>query len=66
MVTEEEQIEGLSFGAYIRTATHLHLPAQGVASATHQMLPVSGEELAAAHAADSRPAGTAPADDRRP
>jgi len=52
VVTEEEEIDGLSFSAFHRTATLLHLPAQGVASATRQVVTVDPEDLAAAHAAD--------------
>lgn len=53
VVTEEDEIEGLSFKAFHRTATLLHLPAQGVASTLRQAVTVNPEELAAAHAADA-------------
>lgn len=53
VVTEEDEIDGLSFQAFHRTATLLHLPAQGVASAIRQVVTVDPEELAAAHDADA-------------
>lgn len=54
VVTEEEQIENLSFSAFHRTATLLHLPALGVPSAIRQVITVDPDELARAHAADGR------------
>lgn len=52
VVMEEEQIQGLSFDAYQRTATSLQLPAIGARSGMRQMFPVDAEELEAALAAD--------------
>ena len=53
VVTEEEQIPGLSFVAYRRTATLLHLPADPAPDATRQVVSVSPDELAEALAADA-------------
>ena len=52
IVTEEEPLEGLSFGAYLRTATMLHLPATPAPGQTRQVVPVDPEELFALLAAD--------------
>ncbi|MDB5487024.1 MAG: hypothetical protein JWQ58_739 [Reyranella sp.] len=52
LVTEEEPIEGLSFGAYLRTATMLHLPAAPTPGQTRQVVPVDPDELSAVLAAD--------------
>ncbi len=54
VVTDEEEIPGLSFTAFQRTATMLHLPAIGVVAATSQVVPVDPADLAAALAADAR------------
>ena len=54
LVTDEEEILGLSFLAYRRVATMLHLPAVGISSGRHQVVPVDPEELAAALEADRR------------
>ena len=53
LVTEEEQIPGLSFTAFRRTATLLHLPADPVPGATRQVVSVSPDELAEALAMDA-------------
>lgn len=53
VVTEEEEIDGLSFRAWVRTATQLHLPAQGTVSAMQQVVTVNPDELTAAHLADT-------------
>lgn len=52
LVVDEEEIFGLSFLAYRRTATLLHTPAISVQSGRHQTVEVDPEELAAALAAD--------------
>lgn len=52
LVTEEEQILGLSFLAYQRTATMLHVAA---ADGSHQVFMIDPAELATAQEADSRP-----------
>jgi hypothetical protein len=54
LVTEEEEIPGLSFVAFRRTAMMLHLPALSTASATHQVVPVDPLEWAAVVEADGR------------
>lgn len=52
LVTEEEQILGLSFLAYQRTATLLHVAA---ADGSHQVFMIDPAELASALEADARP-----------
>jgi len=54
LVTEEEEIPGLSFVAFRRTATMLHLPAVSVTSATHQVVSVDPLEWTALVDADQR------------
>jgi hypothetical protein len=54
LVTEEEEIPGLSFVAFRRTATLLHLPALSTASGTHQVVQVDPVEWAAVVEADGR------------
>jgi hypothetical protein len=54
LVTEEEEIPGLSFVAFRRTATMLHLPALPATGATHQFLSVDPVEWAAVVEADRR------------
>jgi hypothetical protein len=51
--TDEEQIPGLSFVAFRRTATMLHLPANPAPGATRQVVPVDPVELAEILAADA-------------
>ena len=53
LVTEEEQIPGLSFVAFRRVATLLHLPAVPVPGRMSQVIDVLPDELAAALAADA-------------
>lgn len=53
LVREEEQIPGLSFTAFRRTATLLHLPADPVPGDTRQVVSVSPDDLAEALAADA-------------
>jgi hypothetical protein len=54
LVTEEEEIPGLSFVAFRRTATLLHLPALSRASGTHQVVQIDPAEWAAVVEADGR------------
>lgn len=54
LVTEEEEIPGLSFVAFRRTATMLHLPALPGTGATHQVVNVDHVEWAAVVEADGR------------
>jgi hypothetical protein len=54
VVTEEEEIDGLSFVAFRRTATLLHLPALATASATQQVVTVDPLEWTAILEADGR------------
>ena len=53
VITEEEQIPGLSFVAFRRMATLLHLPADPVPGGTRQVVSVSPDELAEALASDA-------------
>ena len=53
-VTEEEEIPGLSFVAFRRTATMLHLPALPATAGTHQVVNVDPVEWAAVVEADGR------------
>ena len=57
LVTEEEEIPGLSFVAFRRTAMMLHLPALSTAlataSTTHQVVPVDAVEWTALVEADA-------------
>lgn len=48
VTTDEEEIGGLSFVAYQRTSTMLHIPAIGASVGTLQYLKVNPEELEAA------------------
>jgi hypothetical protein len=52
LVVDEELIEGLSFTAYRRVATHLEIPAISVAMARRQFLQVSSAEIDEALARD--------------
>jgi hypothetical protein len=64
ITTEEDEIAGLSFVAYQRTATMLHIPALGTFSNTSQYIEVSPKELEAAQLKDafSTATGSATAD----
>lgn len=53
LVTEEEQIPGLSFVAFRRTATLLHLPSIST-SGTHQVVSVAPKQWAAMLEGDRR------------
>ena len=53
LVTEEEQIPGLSFVAFQRVTTLLHLPANPSPGCTRHVVAVLPDELAAALAADA-------------
>jgi hypothetical protein len=52
LVSEEELIEELSFPVYRRTASWIMAPAEG-AIGTMEMISISPEDFAAAHARDS-------------
>jgi len=52
VVVDEEDIPGLSFLAFRRTATMLHVPALSVPGGPKEMFLVNPNELAAAHIAD--------------
>ena len=58
LVTEEEEIPGLSFVAFRRTAMMLHLPALSTAlataSTTHRVVPIDAVEWSALVEADRR------------
>ncbi len=53
LVIDEEEILGLSFLAFQRTGTTLHIPASSSANRRDQAFPVNAGELAAALQADS-------------
>ena len=53
VVTDEKQIEGLSFFAFHRTATWLHLPAIAISEHPKEVVVVDPKELAAALEADA-------------
>jgi hypothetical protein len=53
LVTDEEQIPGLTFVAFRRTATMLHLPANPAPDATRQVVYIDAVELAEVLAADA-------------
>lgn len=52
LIVDEEEIDGLSFIAYRRIATMLHLPAIGVSALSRQVILVDPDELAAVLRAD--------------
>jgi hypothetical protein len=54
--TDEELIEGLSFLAYRRTATWIHLPAVGTRSGSSQMILIQPDELDVADRKPDEPA----------
>lgn len=56
VVTDEEEIIGLSFLAFRRTATMLHVPAIEISKTARQVVTIEPEELDAILEADSRPA----------
>ena len=53
VVTEEEQLEGLSFNAYQRTRTLIFLPANSAPGKAREIVPIDPNELDAALAADA-------------
>ena len=53
VVTEEEQLEGLSFNAYQRTRTLIFLPANSAPGKSREIVPIDPSELDAALAADA-------------
>ena len=55
LVTDEEEIQGISFLAFQRVATMLHLPAVSLPDGGHQRIVViDPEEIAAALQADTQ------------
>jgi hypothetical protein len=54
LVTDEEEILGLSFLAFQRTATMLHIPAISTAGSLSQVFHVNSAELAAALESDQQ------------
>jgi len=62
LVVDEELIEGLSFTAYRRVATHLEIPAISVAINRRQFLQVSQQEIDAALESDGTGQDHAPRD----
>lgn len=56
IVTDEEEIVGISFLAFRRTATLLHVPAIEISKTARQVVSIDPAELDAILEADSRPA----------
>lgn len=56
VVVDEELIEGLSFPAYRRTATHLEIPAVGISIGSRQFLKVDPADLESAIKKDAEDA----------
>lgn len=54
LTIDEEEIAGLSFAAFQRTSTILHLPAVSVSARLSEAVPVDAAELASALEADGR------------
>lgn len=54
LVMDEEEILGLSFLAFRRTATMLHIPAVSISGHPNQVFPVNSAELTTALKADAR------------
>ncbi|MCD1266765.1 hypothetical protein B5M44_21190 [Shinella sumterensis] len=54
LVVDEELIEGLSFTAYKRVATHLEIPAISIATGKRQFLQVTQSDIDHALELDSR------------
>lgn len=54
LVTDEEEVPGLSFLAYRRVATMLHLPAITAPAGPNEVATVDADELARALEADQR------------
>ena len=54
LVMDEEEILGLSFLAFRRTATMLHIPAISISGHPNQVFPVNSAELTTALKADAR------------
>ena len=52
--TDEERLEGLSFDAFQRVATMLHLPATSASSGRRQVVTIDPAELTAALEADGK------------
>ncbi len=57
LVVDEEVIEGLSFKAYRKIATHLEIPAISIQAVRRQSLKVSSAEIASALRNDTLPLG---------
>lgn len=53
VVTEEEEIPGLSFLSWRRTSTQIHLPAIGATSAQEQVSDIDPRSLATAMKSDA-------------
>lgn len=53
VVVDEELIEGLSFPAYRKTATHLEIPADGISIGSKQFLKIDPADLESAMKKDA-------------
>ena len=54
VITDEEEIPGLSFIAWRRVATQIYLPAMGVVSGQEQVVTIDPQELAKAKCNDAQ------------
>jgi hypothetical protein len=54
LVIDEDEVPGLSFLAFRRTATMLRIPAFSISGRPNQVFPVNSVELVAAFEADGR------------
>jgi hypothetical protein len=61
VVVEEELIDSLSFPAWHRTGTQLHLPAIGIPALSRQALTINPADLSAALLADAPRGSVTPA-----
>lgn len=59
LIVDEELIEGLSFPAYKRVATHLEMPAIAIPTGKRQLLQVSHNDIYRALALDAQTARSA-------
>lgn len=53
IITEEEELPGLSFQAWRRVSTVMYLPAMGIGNGLEQVCTIDPEELARAMESDS-------------
>jgi len=54
VVTDDEEISGMTYLAFRRIATMLHTPALAIRSSSHQVFEIDPDDLAAAIESDSQ------------